>query len=73
MKTEEEIDTIVYYPTDTDKQIISGLCNEIIDILAPLRVEQKAFALVELVSSFEDVSGIKFQAILQTYNESKEE
>lgn len=68
-----KIDTIVYYPTDIDKQIISGLCNEIIDMLEPLRIEQKSFLLAQLVSSFEDVSGIKFQAILQTYNESKEE
>ena len=68
-----KIDTIIYYPTDTDKQIISGLCNEIIDMLEPLRIEQKSFLLAQLVSSFEDVSGIKIQAILQTYNESKEE
>lgn len=67
----EEVDTIVYYPTEVDKQIISGLCNEIIDMLEPLRIEQKAFALVQLVSSFEDVSGIKLQAILENYKDGK--
>ena len=70
--TEDEINTIVYFPTDVDKQIISGLCNEIIDILEPLRMEQKAFALAQLVSSFEDVSGIKFDEIITAYNKSKE-
>ena len=67
MMNKKEIDTIVYYPTDIDKQIISGLCNEIIEILEPLRLEQVAFALAQLVSSFEDISGIKFQAILENY------
>ncbi len=64
----DEIDTIVYYPTEVDKQIISGLCDEIIDILEPLRIEQKAFALAQLISSFEDVSGIKFEEIYTSYN-----
>ncbi len=63
----DEIKTIVYYPTDVDKQIITGLCNEIIDMLEPLRIEQKAFLLAQLVGSFEDVSGIKFQAIMENY------
>ena len=65
---DNEIDTIVYYPSDTDKQIISGLCNEIINILEPLRMEQKAFALAQLVGSFEDVSGLKFEEIITSYN-----
>ena len=51
----EGVDKIVYFPSDVDKQIISGLCDEIIDILEPLRIEQKAFALAQLVASFEDV------------------
>ena len=69
----EEIKEIWYYPNDVDKEIISGLCNEIIDILEPLRIEQKAFALAQLVSSFEDVSGIKFDAILTNYNDPNRE
>ena len=68
---EDEIKAIIYFPSETDKQIISGLCSEIIDILEPLRVEQKAFALAQLVSSFEDVSGIKFDAILTAYKEEE--
>ncbi len=58
------MDEIIYIPTDLDKQIISGLCNEIIDILSPLSVPQKAFALNQLLYSFEDVSGIKVTAII---------
>jgi len=63
----EKTKEIWYFPNDIDKQIISGLCNEIIDILEPLRIEQKAFTLSQLVSSFEDVSGIKFQAIFEAF------
>ena len=66
----EGIKEIIYFPTDLDKQIISGLCNEIIDILEPLRIEQKAFALSQLVSSFEDVSGIKFEEVITSYKSS---
>ena len=66
---DEDINAIVYLPNEIDKQIITGLCNEIIDILEPLRIEQKAFALAQLVSSFEDVSGIKFDSILTDYQE----
>ncbi len=62
------IDKIVYFPSDVDKQIITGLCDEIIDILEPLRIEQKAFALAQLVASFEDVSGIKFNEVYTSYN-----
>lgn len=67
-----DINTVIYYPTEIDKQIISGLCNEIINLLEPLRIEQKAFALAQLVSSFEDVSGIKFEEIITSYNISNE-
>lgn len=65
----DDIHTIIYFPDDSEKQIINGLCNEIIDILSPLKIEQKAFALSQLVSSFEDVSKIKFQEIYTAYNE----
>ena len=64
----EGVDKIVYFPSDVDKQIITGLCDEIIDILEPLRIEQTAFALAQLVSSFEDVSGIKFNEVYTAYN-----
>lgn len=64
----EGVDKIVYFPSDVDKQIITGLCDEIIDILGPLRIEQTAFALAQLVSSFEDVSGIKFNEVYTAYN-----
>ena len=67
----EEIKEIWYIPSETDKQIISGLCDEVIDILEPLRIEQKAFALAQLVASFEDVSGIKFDAIFTHYKDSQ--
>lgn len=65
----DKIKEIWYFPNEIDKQIISGLCDEIIDVLKPLRIEQKAFALAQLVSSFEDVSGIEFDAILTAYKE----
>ncbi len=61
------INKIIYFPTEIDKQIIIGLCNEIIDLLTPLRIEQKAFALAQLVSSFEETSGIKFDEIYTQY------
>ncbi len=64
---------ILYYPSDVDKQIISGLCSEVIDTLEPLSIAQKAFALAQLVSSFEDVSGIKFEEIYTSYNQEKED
>lgn len=60
----EKIDTLIHFPTDVDKAVISSLCNEIIDILEPLSVPQKAFALNQLLYSFEDVSGIKATAII---------
>ncbi len=60
----EEINTLIYLPSDTDKAIITGLCSEIIDILGPLNIPQKAFALHSLIESFEDVSGIKATAII---------
>ncbi len=66
----EGIEKIIYFPSEIDKQIISGLCDEIIDILEPLRIEQKAFALAQLVSSFEDVSGIKFNEVHTAYKDS---
>ena len=59
---------VLYFPTEKDKQIITALNNHIIDTLEPLRIEQIAFALAQLVSSFEDVSGIKFKEIYTTYN-----
>lgn len=65
-------DLVIYFPTDLDKQVITGLCNEIIDLLEPLRIEQKAFLLAQLVSSFEDVSNIKFNEIYTTYRNSEE-
>jgi len=63
---DDEIKSIVYYPSDKDKIIISALCSEIIDLLEPLRLEQKAFALSQLVNSFEDFSGIKLDSIIYT-------
>ena len=62
-------EVIWYFPSDADKDIINGLCSHIIDTLEPLSIEQKAFALAQLVSSFEDVSGIKFDAILTHYKD----
>ncbi len=64
-------DIHLYFPTEIDKQIITALCNEIIDLLEPLKVEQKAFALAQLVSSFEEVSGIKFEEIFTSYRSSQ--
>ena len=66
----EGVKKIVYFPTDLDKQIISGLCNEIINMLEPLRIDQKAFALAQLVSSFSDVSGINMQEVFTSYKDS---
>lgn len=60
----EEINTLIYLPSDADKAIINGLCSNIIDLLEPLSISQKAFALNQLIYSFEDVSGIKATAII---------
>lgn len=59
----EKIEEIVYFPTLADKVVITGLCNEIIDILSPLSIPQKAFALQSLISSFEETANIKLTAI----------
>jgi hypothetical protein len=64
------IKKVIYFPTDLDKQIISGLCDEIINILEPLRIDQKAFALAQLVSSFADVSGINMEEVFTSYKDS---
>lgn len=63
---------IIYAPTEIDKQIMVGLCNEIIDLIEPLRIEQKAFLLAQLVSSFEDVSQISFKEVYTSYNKEKQ-
>lgn len=70
-KIDKDTKAIVYFPDGGDKLIITGLCNEIIDLLEPLRIEQKAFALAQLISSFEDTSGIKFDAVYTSYNEGE--
>lgn len=67
----EGIKKIVYFPSETDKAVFIGLCNEIIDLLEPLRIEQKAFLLAQLVASFEDTSGIKFNEIYTSYRENQ--
>jgi hypothetical protein len=69
---EDEIKTLIYLPSDEDKAIINGLCSHIIDILEPLSIPQKAFALHSLIESFEDVSGIKATAIIDDNNFAKE-
>jgi len=66
----EGVRKVIYFPTDLDKQIISGLCDEIINILEPLRIDQKAFALAQLVSSFSDVSGINMEEVFTSYKGS---
>lgn len=63
MVDNNEIKELIYFPTETDKAIINGLCSEIIDILSPLSIPQKAFALQQLVASFEDCANIKLTAI----------
>ncbi|MHA1225323.1 MAG: hypothetical protein ACTSPV_01105 [Candidatus Hodarchaeales archaeon] len=60
---EEEFKELIYIPTEADKLIMSSLCNEIIDILSPLSIPQKAFVLQQLIASFEDVANIKLTAI----------
>lgn len=64
---------VLYFPTEKDKIIITALNNHIIDTLEPLSIEQKAFALAQLVSSFEDVSGIKFNEIYTSYRDTSRE
>lgn len=66
----EGVKKVVYFPTELDKQIMCGLCTEIISILEPLRVEQKAFLLAQLVSSFSDVSGINMEEVFTSYKDS---
>ena len=61
-----------WFPTEQEKKKVDELCNKCIDVLSELpTIEQKAFALSQLVSAFEDVSGIKFEAIVQTYKEKE--
>lgn len=66
-----DIHTLIYIPSEGDKTIISALCSHIIDTLEPLNIQQKAFALSQLITSFEEVSGIKFDAILTHYRDEE--
>ena len=62
---------IWWFPNEEEKEKVEELCNKCIDILSELpKVEQKAFALLQLIKSFEDTSGIKFDAIISTYKEN---
>ena len=72
MNEENDTKIIVYYPTENDKIIMTAICDEIINLLEPLRLEQKAFALAQLVNSFEDVSRIKMQDVITTYKEGND-
>ena len=65
---DEENKIILWFPSEKEREKVIGLCNKCIDVLSELpRIEQKAFALAQLVSSFEEMSGIKFEAIISTY------
>ena len=55
---------IIYIPNEVDKAIVNGLCSQIIELLEPLSIPQKAFALHSLLSSFEEVAGIEMTAII---------
>ncbi len=55
---------IIYIPTEIEKAAISSICNQVIDLMGCLDVPQTAFALNQLIYSFEDVSGIKATAII---------
>ena len=57
-----------WFPSEEEKEKVKELCNKCIDVLSELpKVERKAFALLQLVKSFEDASGIKFDAIVNIY------
>lgn len=61
---------IWWFPNKEEKEKVTELCSKCIDVLSELpEVEQKAFALLHLVKSFEDTSGIKFDAIVNFYKE----
>ncbi len=59
---------ILWFPSEEEKGKVTELCSKCIDVLSELpEVEQKAFALLQLVKSFEDASGIKFDSIVDIY------
>lgn len=60
----EDIDELVFVPTEKDKERINKLCNKVIDLLDGLTTAEKAFALTILIDSFEKSYGIKMTAIL---------
>lgn len=49
---------VIYVPTEEEIELIEKHCHKIIDVLSPLSLSQKYFALKKLVQSFEDVMGI---------------
>lgn len=60
----------IYIPTNEERELIVSKCNEVIDVLVPLDIDQKAFALVQLCLSFKDASGIDIaEAIMTTEKE----
>lgn len=62
-----------WFPSEEEKEKVTELCSKCIDVLSELpKIEQKAFALVNLVKSFEDVSGMQFDAIVSAYEESSD-
>ena len=63
---------LIFIPTNDDKKRISKVCDEVIDVLEQLpSIEEKAFALQQLVTSFEETANIRLTAIIDK-KQSKE-
>ena len=56
---------VYYIPTEEEKEMLSKKCNEVIDLLSDLCIEQKALVLEQLIRGFQDVSGISVIALLE--------
>lgn len=55
-----------YYPSKERKEIIDKKCNDCISALGGLDINEKAFALMVLVDSFQKVSGMNLIAIMSS-------
>lgn len=55
--------TIIYIPSEKEKELISKRCYKIIDILEGLTESQKYFALKMLIGSFEKAHHIEHSEV----------
>ena len=55
--------TKMYIPTEAEKLMLNAVCNKVIDFMSDLSIEQKAFALNNLIDAYEDVANIRIIVI----------